>query len=284
LFVPNFSKSGNLMNLKGGAWMSKSIPMTVSIGLVIMFIGFPAYGADNIIRGCYQKNEGQLRIVGSPGECRPSELAISWNQGGAQGPQGPQGPAGPPGPAGKDGLPGQRGADGKTGPPGAQGPAGVGNLGVYDGSGLFLGFFIRGAQVNNIGVAYRIFNPNIPAFIRINLENPPNLVGFTFGTLYFPSEDCNGQPYFFFDLGVADLLQALLADQFSPGVYFLYDTEVPPVQAIEIKSEIDLSHPELCKSGSYGFYPGRMAFPIKQVDVPLMNTTLQYPIIVRPIQ
>ena len=55
---------------------------------------------DELIYGCYKKNNGQLRIVENPGQCRPSELPISWNQVGPQGPAGPQGPEGPQGPPG----------------------------------------------------------------------------------------------------------------------------------------------------------------------------------------
>jgi len=66
----------------------------------------------NVLTGCYQKNNGQLRIVTSASQCRPSEVAISWNKLGPQGPAGPVGPAGPAGPAGP------------IGPEGPQGPAG----------------------------------------------------------------------------------------------------------------------------------------------------------------
>jgi len=62
-----------------------------------------AIAADNVISGCYNKTNGQLRIVVSGNACLNSELPISWNQGGAQGPQGLQGPKGDPGPAGSGG-------------------------------------------------------------------------------------------------------------------------------------------------------------------------------------
>ncbi len=53
----------------------------------------PGVSSDGLIYGCYKKINGQLRIVGGPGQCRPSELSIFWNQ---TGPPGPQGPPGPP--------------------------------------------------------------------------------------------------------------------------------------------------------------------------------------------
>lgn len=64
------------------------------------------------IHGCYQKNDGRLRVVdpSTGGSCGPSEQALNWSQ---VGPQGPQGPAGPQGPTGD------------TGPQGPAGPAGV---------------------------------------------------------------------------------------------------------------------------------------------------------------
>jgi hypothetical protein len=34
------------------------------------------------IFGCYKKNNGQLRIVSGPAQCGPSEVGISWNNGG----------------------------------------------------------------------------------------------------------------------------------------------------------------------------------------------------------
>ena len=51
----------------------------------------------NVIYACYQKNNGQLRVVGGLGQCRPSELPIAWNIVGPQGPQGSEGPQGPTG-------------------------------------------------------------------------------------------------------------------------------------------------------------------------------------------
>ncbi len=55
---------------------------------------------DNVIYGCYKKNNGQLRIVQASSQCQPSENPISWNKFGSSGPQGPAGPAGPQGPPG----------------------------------------------------------------------------------------------------------------------------------------------------------------------------------------
>lgn len=41
-----------------------------------------------VINACYQKINGQLRIVSATSQCLPSELPISWNVVGPQGPSG----------------------------------------------------------------------------------------------------------------------------------------------------------------------------------------------------
>jgi hypothetical protein len=48
----------------------------------------------NVFYGCYNKVNGQMRIVSGEGECRPSEIATSWNEGGAQGVPPQPGPSG----------------------------------------------------------------------------------------------------------------------------------------------------------------------------------------------
>lgn len=84
-------------------------------------------GSDGLINGCYQKQNGQLRVVEAAGSCRPSETAIQWNQTGPEGPQGDQGVAGEPGPEGDQGVPGDTGLagpEGEQGVAGEQGPQG----------------------------------------------------------------------------------------------------------------------------------------------------------------
>ena len=62
---------------------------------------------DGEIHACYQKNEGQLRVVDAEKgvSCRPSELPLVWNQKGADGCDGcdrcdgPTGATGPRGPS-----------------------------------------------------------------------------------------------------------------------------------------------------------------------------------------
>lgn len=52
---------------------------------------------DGEIHGCYQKNQGQLRVIDAQAgdACRASEVPLVWNQEGVQGPSGPTGPRGP---------------------------------------------------------------------------------------------------------------------------------------------------------------------------------------------
>jgi hypothetical protein len=50
---------------------------------------------DGEIHGCYQKNQGQLRVIDAQAgqACRPSEEPLVWNQEGVQGETGPRGPS-----------------------------------------------------------------------------------------------------------------------------------------------------------------------------------------------
>ena len=50
---------------------------------------------DGEIHGCYQRNQGQLRVIDAQAgkACRPSEQSLVWNQEGAQGETGPRGPS-----------------------------------------------------------------------------------------------------------------------------------------------------------------------------------------------
>jgi hypothetical protein len=82
--------------------------------------------AAGVIHGCYQKNNGQLRVIDSAQTqaCAPAESPLNWNQTGPQGPQGPQGPLGPKGDAGPTGPQGAPGPQGDPGAPGAQGQPG----------------------------------------------------------------------------------------------------------------------------------------------------------------
>lgn len=108
-----------------------AIATAVAVGALVVTAGIATASipdTQNVIHGCYQKNNGQVRVIDSATEsCHPNETAIQWNQTGPQGPTGPAGPQGPkgdPGPAGPQGPTGPAGPQGATGAPGPQGPAG----------------------------------------------------------------------------------------------------------------------------------------------------------------
>jgi hypothetical protein len=58
-----------------------------SIAILFILIGASVQinADDNIIYGCFTKELGWLRIVGSPSECRSWEFAIAWNWMGIKG-------------------------------------------------------------------------------------------------------------------------------------------------------------------------------------------------------
>lgn len=85
--------------------------------------------SNGTIHACYKRNNGDVRLVDGPSDCRNNELHISWKQVGERGPAGPQGPQGPVGPQGSQGSIGPQGPAGSPGPQGSQGPAGPSSLG-----------------------------------------------------------------------------------------------------------------------------------------------------------
>jgi len=77
---------------------------------------------------CFNRTNGNWRVVSGPGDCRTHEDFLLLNQKGAPGPPGPQGPAGPPGPQGPkgdQGIPGPKGDKGAQGIPGPKGDQGA---------------------------------------------------------------------------------------------------------------------------------------------------------------
>ena len=66
----------------------------VLAGAAVVWSPTGSAAGEGVINGCYQKNQGQLRIVAAGTACRPDENAISWNVQGPKGDPGPQGPAG----------------------------------------------------------------------------------------------------------------------------------------------------------------------------------------------
>jgi hypothetical protein len=55
------------------------ILFSFSVAIIFcIFFAIPSYAENVVIYGCYQKNNGQLRVVGSWNECLSSEVPISW--------------------------------------------------------------------------------------------------------------------------------------------------------------------------------------------------------------
>jgi hypothetical protein len=102
--------------------MKKIVMVTLMVLAALSIMVCPCFAAD--ISGCYQKNNGQLRIVQNANECRPSEKYIQWND-----EVGSQGPAGA---TGATGSKGDKGDIGVTGDKGDQGPAGSDGLECWD--------------------------------------------------------------------------------------------------------------------------------------------------------
>jgi hypothetical protein len=89
-----------------GRLVRRSPRMFVLGAAAVLAVGGVASAAipdsdDQEIHGCYQKNQGQLRVIDAEAgdTCRPSEEPLTWNQEGPQGPAGPEGPTGPRGPS-----------------------------------------------------------------------------------------------------------------------------------------------------------------------------------------
>ena len=111
--------------------------------LLVMSFAVAATCSAQVINACIHKETGQVRVGGA---CNGSEIPISWNQVGIQGPAGPTGatgPAGSTGATGATGATGLTGPTGATGATGATGPAGVargitnaihGRMNIYGGT------------------------------------------------------------------------------------------------------------------------------------------------------
>ncbi len=64
--------------------------------LVISFVLTPPGASADTINACAKQNNGKLRLVADPGQCKDNEAPVSWE---SEGPQGPAGPQGNPAPA-----------------------------------------------------------------------------------------------------------------------------------------------------------------------------------------
>lgn len=62
--------------------------LTAVVTATLLIGGIAVAGDDDPIYACAQKTNGQLRVIDAGEQCRPSEVPLSWN---AVGPQGPPG-------------------------------------------------------------------------------------------------------------------------------------------------------------------------------------------------
>jgi hypothetical protein len=65
--------------------MRKLIVIIIAIFAMFVAKGITKQGEADKVYGCYQKNDGQLRIVDDHSKCRGSEIAISWEKMGQKG-------------------------------------------------------------------------------------------------------------------------------------------------------------------------------------------------------
>ena len=70
--------------MNGRAKRGRGLLSLMTFAGALAMVSSPAL-AQNVINGCYQKNNGQLRVLVAGAQCRPSEVPISWN---IQGPAG----------------------------------------------------------------------------------------------------------------------------------------------------------------------------------------------------
>jgi len=161
-----------------------------------------------------------------------------------------------------------------------QSQTGVGPLGVYDGNASFLGYLVDGGAG---GPTYVVFNPDIPAFFKVSAVWPNPLIKACEGwSYYFKSEDCGGQPYI--AVGESGCGLHYLAFDSYADAFYIYDPQVPIASISDFKSAKLVTSFYNCTSFNYSSgLSGAAAFPIKQIDVPLLDQPLHYPIFLADI-
>ena len=287
--------------------MKKITIASIIIFLFLIGASVQVNADNNVIYGCLTKELGWLRIVGSPNECRSWEFAIAWNwmgpkgDTGEHGPVGPQGPNGEKGDAGEQGSQGIQGAQGEKaepgeqgiqgpqgengnageqGPEGPQGPKGdpgLGNLGVYDGQGIFLGYLASFS-----GDKLEVFNPDLLREFSVKPDFDPYLItGNTseIGYIYSTSSDCSSDFYIEQNKITGNALFQVFS--YDNDTFFVVDMDSEPVQSTDILSRLDV------EGGICEEFTGNKPFillPIKFIDFPFSDVTLEYPIVVKSIE
>jgi len=143
-------------------------------------------------------------------------------------------------------------------------------LGVYDGSG-FLGYFIQ--KGNDY---YVVFEPNAGGLFRLEMSYPYQITVEYIADLLFTAENgCEGQAYG----DSASAKQEIYGD--ANGNFYVMDFTVQPVPVSQLTWRLDLATGVCSPFTSSG---GEYRFAIKNIDFPLANTPIEYPIIIRPIE
>ena len=140
-----------------------------------------------VINGCYHNKNGKLRVVSDLSLCKKTELPITWNVGGIQGPPGERGQQGEPGIQGPPGTPGLKGDKGDPGPQGAPG-----SIGVWSATGEYLGIL---ATFDPTYVL--LYLPSIGYLIYINGETGynQNLFSDALEVVLYSQPGCIGNAY-----------------------------------------------------------------------------------------
>jgi len=99
--------------------MKRKLAFALVAMVAALTVGSIAWAAipdtGGVIRGCYEKGTGQLRVTDTqtnmPKGCGAKEVSLDWSVRGPMGPAGPEGPAGPPRDGAADAFVGSFGAD-----------------------------------------------------------------------------------------------------------------------------------------------------------------------------
>ncbi|MGE5237484.1 MAG: hypothetical protein ACM3ON_01640 [Chloroflexota bacterium] len=150
--------------------MRRAMQVLVLVSLVLLVVSV-CIAEQGVINACYKRDNGQVRVIDGAQGCLPSEVFISWN---AVGPQGPAGEQGLPGPAGA------AGAQGLTGEQGPPGPAGY--IRTYDGEEQFLGHLMNDNPL-------KVFLPGLGKTVTFGADGAVES-----GSIMYESQDCTGEP------------------------------------------------------------------------------------------
>jgi hypothetical protein len=155
--------------------------------------------------------------------------------------------------------------------------AGLGNLGVYDGQGIFLGYLVGFS-----GDKLEVFNADLLREFSVKPAlNPYLITGNTseIGYLYSTSSDCSMDFYIEQNKITGNALFQVFS--YDNDSYFVVDMNSEPVQSTDILSRLDV------EGGICEEFTGDELFillPIKFIDFPFADITLEYPIVVKSIE